>query len=240
MQKLGYTRSSYQRDHSLLTPDTFIRSPLPGMRDATAIIHVGPAAGAAFTQYTVEMSAQGSFKVGDYQTFLWVLEGSVKALNTVLTAGQYAYLPAGIEQTIAAEQAARMVVIEKPFDGLESSAPAAFIGDEGKIEPKALLGDEALGVRALIPDDAAFDFAVNTLTFQPGASLPMVESHIMEHGLLMLEGEGIYRLNEHWYPVIAGDFIYMAPYCPQWFCALGKKPAKYLLYKDWNRHPFNS
>ena len=24
---------------------------------------------------------------------------------------------------------------------------------------------------------------------------------------------------------------------PQWFGALGKRPAKYLIYKDWRRHP---
>jgi (S)-ureidoglycine aminohydrolase len=59
----------------------------------------------------------------------------------------------------------------------------------------------------------------------------------MEHGLLMLEGGGIYRLGDSWYPVTAGDFIWMAPYCPQWFGALGKTPAKYLIYKDWFRHP---
>jgi (S)-ureidoglycine aminohydrolase len=29
----------------------------------------------------------------------------------------------------------------------------------------------------------------------------------------------------------------MAPWCPQWFGAIGKVPAKYLIYKDWNRHP---
>ena len=29
----------------------------------------------------------------------------------------------------------------------------------------------------------------------------------------------------------AGDFIYMAPYCPQSFVA-GDEPAEYLLYKD--------
>ena len=57
----------------------------------------------------------------------------------------------------------------------------------------------------------------------------------MEHGLLMLAGGGIYRLGDRWYPVTAGDFIWMAPYCPQWFGALGKTPAKYLIYKDWNR-----
>ena len=96
------------------------------------------------------------------------------------------------------------------------------------------MGDDALQVRALVPDDPSFDFAVNTMTYLPGATLSMVEIHVMEHGLLMLAGGGIYRLGEHWYPVAAGDFIWMAPYCPQWFGALGKTPAKYLIYKDWN------
>ena len=99
------------------------------------------------------------------------------------------------------------------------------------------MGDDWLTVRKLLPEDPAFDFAVNTMTYAPGATLPMVEIHVMEHGLLMLEGGGIYRLDDHWYPVTAGDFIWMGPYCPQWFGALGKTPAKYLIYKDWNRHP---
>ena len=84
-----------------------------------------------------------------------------------------------------------------------------------------------------MPDGPPYDFAVNTMTYDPGASLSMVEIHVMEHGLLMLEGGGIYRLGDSWYPVHAGDFIWMRAYCPQWFGALGKKPAKYLIYKDW-------
>ena len=102
------------------------------------------------------------------------------------------------------------------------------------------MGDEWLTVRKLLPEDPAFDFAVNTMTYAPGATLPMVEMHVMEHGLLMLEGGGIYRLDDCWYPVTAGDFIWMGPYCPQWFGALGKVPAKYLIYKDWNRHPLTN
>jgi (S)-ureidoglycine aminohydrolase len=58
----------------------------------------------------------------------------------------------------------------------------------------------------------------------------------MEHGCLMLEGGGIYRLSDHWYPTTAGDFIWMAPFCPQWFGCIGTRPAKYLIYKDFNRH----
>ncbi len=99
------------------------------------------------------------------------------------------------------------------------------------------MGDPALQVRVMLPDDEAFDMVVNTLSFEPGGSLPMVEVHVMEHGLLMLEGGGIYRLDNDWYPVTAGDFIWMGSYCPQWFGALGKTPSKYLIYKDWNRHP---
>jgi hypothetical protein len=57
----------------------------------------------------------------------------------------------------------------------------------------------------------SFDFAVNTMVYQPGASLSMVEMHVMEHGLIMLEGGGIYRLGDSWYPVTAGDFIWMGP-----------------------------
>src|SRR5258708_3756887 len=86
-------------------------------------------------------------------------------------------------------------------------------------------------------ETVSFDLEVNTMTYQPGDALSMVEMHVMEHGLLMLEGGGIYRHGDSWYPVTAGDFIWMGPWCPQWFGAIGKVPAKYLIYKDWNRHP---
>ena len=59
----------------------------------------------------------------------------------------------------------------------------------------------------------------------------------MEHGLLMLEGFGTYRLGDDLHTVEAGDFIWMAPYCPQWFIAGPETPARYLIYKDWNRTP---
>ncbi len=113
--------------------------------------------------------------------------------------------------------------------------PAAIFGSEATVQPQPVLGDDDLQVRTLLPADLAFDFAINTLTYEPGATLPMVEIHVMEHGLLMLTGGGIYRLGDSWYAVTEGDFIWMAPYCPQWFGALGKQPAKYLIYKDWNR-----
>jgi (S)-ureidoglycine aminohydrolase len=238
MQHLGHTRSANRRDHILQTPDTFVRAPLPGMRNGTAIVHVAPAAGAQFTQYTAEFSENGSMAASAVPRFVYVLEGQLEIAGRLLGPDDYAYVPAGSSEEVMARSVARAAVIEKPYRPLGGiTAPEPLIGCEPDIAPTALNGDEWLQVRCLIPDNPAFDFAVNTMLYQPGAALSMVEIHVMEHGLLMLSGGGIYRLSDSWYPVTAGDFIWMAPYCPQWFGALGKTPAKYLIYKDWNRHP---
>jgi (S)-ureidoglycine aminohydrolase len=238
MYELGHTRSVRRLDHLLLTPDTFVRAPLPGMENATAIIHVGPAVGARFTQYTVEFGVNGLLGPAAAQRFLYVLEGEVQVADRTLAAGDFAFTPQGKPLPATAKQASRAAVFEKTYLPVAGkAAPKFFAGRESAIAGEALDGDSAIEVRHLVPDDIAFDLAVNTMTYQPGAALPMVESHVMEHGLLMLAGGGIYRLSESWYPVKAGDFIWMAPYCPQWFGALGKTPAKYLIYKDWNRSP---
>lgn len=241
MHHLGETRSVTARNYALITPDTFVRAPLPGMIRATAIVHTAPAIGAAFTQYTAEFEAGGRLGPVDAQRFVYVLEGelvvSIGRKRHSLSQAGYAYLPEGSE-LVEAAIGARAAVIEKAYQPLAGArCPAAHVGSETSIAPEALNGDDWLTVRKLLADGPAHDFAVNTMTYHPGATLPMVEIHVMEHGLLMLEGGGIYRLDNCWHPVAAGDFIWMGPYCPQWFGALGKAPAKYLIYKDWNRHP---
>ena len=242
MHRLGHTRSVRQPDHLLLTPDTFVRAPLPGMQNATAVVHVSPAMGARFTEYTVEFEPGGGYVIaGGTQRFVYVLEGELTltagAQENTLLPNDYCYIAQVTPASIRARAAARAAVIEKPYQPLERVPPPMLVGRESAMPGQPLMGDDALAVRILLPDDIAFDFAVNTMTFQPGAALAMVEIHVMEHGLLMLAGGGVYRLGESWYPVSAGDFIWMASYCPQWFGALGKIPAKYLIYKDWNRHP---
>ncbi|MBI3207648.1 MAG: (S)-ureidoglycine aminohydrolase [Candidatus Solibacter usitatus] len=241
MHHIGNTRSSSKRDHLLHTPDAFVRAALPGMQKAAAIVHAAPAMGAAFTQYTAEMEQGGTLGQASGSRFLYVLEGSLRAGGRGVTAGQYVYHPPDSGFAVAAAQPSRVVVIEKDYLALpQQDPPKLFFGDEANVTPYGLEGDTWLNVRQLLPADQAFDFAVNTMTYQPGATLPNVEIHVMEHGLLMLAGSGIYRLGDDWYPVSAGDFIWMGPYCPQWFGALGKTPAKYLIYKDWNRHPLAS
>jgi len=247
LHKLGATRSSLKPDHLLHTPDTFVRTPLPGAEGVEFVVHVAPRLGARFTQMTAEFNPGGMLGTTPAQRFLYVLAGELELTagpsRYTLAAGGFAFLPQGTPHAARANSAARVALIEKPYERLagdDGQAAQIMVGNESTIQPVALMGDESLRVRSLMPDGPAFDFAVNTMTYDPGAALSMVEIHVMEHGLLMLEGGGIYRLGDSWYSVEAGDFIWMGPYCPQWFGAIGKTPAKYLIYKDWRRHPLGA
>ena len=59
---------------------------------------------------------------------------------------------------------------------------------------------------------------------------------VMEHGLYVLEGKAVYRLNHDWVEVEAGDFMWLRAFCPQACYAGGPGRFRYLLYKDVNRH----
>ena len=243
MHNLGQTRSSQHHNHLLLTPDTFVRTVLPGMKAASAIVHIGPALGAKFTQYTAELEQDGELGDTSAQRFIFVIEGGVQlevtGKSSELTTRGYAYLPQGMAHRIMSVKPSRIAVIEKPYNALASvEPPALIVSSEDAISSHPLGDDPDLQVKCLLPEAMNFDFAVNTMMYQPGAALSMVEMHVMEHGLIMLEGGGIYRLGDSWYPVTAGDFIWMGPWCPQWFGALGKIPSKYLIYKNFNRHPW--
>ena len=222
-----------------------MRIPLPGATGVEFVVHAGPQLGANFSQMTAEFTSGGLLGSAPGQRFIYVLEGELDLTNGVnrhlLGTGGFAYLPAGTEYTVTSLGNAKAVLIEKTHEAApDGTSPEVIIGNESTIAEVPLMGDSSLRVRSLIPNTDAYDFAVNTMTYDPGAGLGMVEVHVMEHGLLMLEGGGIYRLGDSWYPVEAGDFIWMAPFCPQWFGAIGKKPAKYLIYKDWRRHPLGA
>jgi (S)-ureidoglycine aminohydrolase len=243
VHNLGQTRSSHQGNHLLLTADTFVRTSLPGMKACSAIVHIGPAMGAEFTEYTAEFEAGGELGGTAAQRFIFVIEGGVKVeVNgkaSELGARGYAYLPQGLSHRVVGTKKSRVAVIEKAYLALDSvKAPSFIVSHEDAVASHALDDDPSLQVKCLLPDEMNFDFAVNTMVYQPGAALSMVEMHVMEHGLIMLEGGGIYRLGDAWYAVTAGDFIWMGPWCPQWFGAIGKVAAKYLIYKDFHRHPW--
>jgi len=240
---LGHTRTRFCARHALITPDGHVASRVPGIEGARVVAHITHAMGAGFVQSTITFEPAGWARLtaGPDEYVFFVQEGSIEARIEgkiyLLTAGSYLYLPPGLGAEVHAIGATgKLISFQKKFVPLPDVAtPSVLVGHAHKIEAQPFLGNPKALLQVLLPDELSFDLAVNIFTYQPGAALPFVETHVMEHGLLMLAGQGIYRLEDAWYPVTAGDVIWMAPYCPQWFVAIGDTPASYLYYKDVNR-----
>jgi len=230
---------------ALLTPSGFVHGNLPGWQKAVCNVLISPAMGARFSQVliTLEQEGQCQGNTGANQYFIYLVEGAASILieerRHRLETGSYVYLPAGKDVEIKSSGAGtKILIFQKPYEPLPAVAsPVAQVGHERDVKGLSFLGNEDARLQVLLPDQPAFDMAVNIFTYQPGATLPFVETHVMEHGLMMLRGQGIYRLDADWHPVRAGDVIWMASYCPQWFVAIGKEPAAYIYYKDVNRDP---
>jgi len=241
-RQLGETRSVIAQRHALISADSHEVTPMPGWPGSRIVVVISPQMGAQFSQFFVEMAdgAAGRAPAKAVERFVMVLEGAVSLQlgdeEHLLGVEGYALVPAGVAHEITAVKAARLVVLEKIFVPLEGAAhPELVVGTVAAQPKRAMSEDGLLAVRKLVPVDERFDCEVNVMEFQPGGSLPYVETHFVEHGLLMLGGGGVYRLDKEWFSVVEGDVIWMGPYCPQWFGALGAKPARYLIYKNWNR-----
>ncbi|MBI5770616.1 MAG: (S)-ureidoglycine aminohydrolase [Verrucomicrobia bacterium] len=239
----GQTRTRVATRHALLAPDGHVKSSVPGIAGAATIILINKAMGARFAQLlvTFEPGGRASLPADEVETAGYFETGgatlAIGKLKAKVQAGAFFFAPAGEAWSITApRKGTRVTLFQKKFVPLAGEkTPQAIVGDAAKVKGEPFLGDPDARLQVLLPDVPAFDLAMNIFTYQPGATLPFVETHVMEHGLLMLAGQGVYRLEDAWYPVAAGDAIWMAPFCPQWFVAMGKTPASYLYYKDVNR-----
>lgn len=228
-----------------------VTSALPSWNKTRAWIIARPLSGFAetFAQYIVEVSAGGGSVTPEpdrkAQAVLFVTGGgftlTVDGRNHAMREGSYAYIPAGAKWEVknGTKQPATFHWIRKRYEkvaGLE--APEAFVTSEADATPERMSNTDAWSTTRFVDSgDLRHDMHVNIVTFQPGGSIPFAETHVMEHGLYVLEGKAVYRLNNDWVEVEAGDFMWLRAFCPQACYAGGPGPFRYLLYKDVNRHP---
>ena len=243
LRERAATRSVLGAAYLVHTPESFVRTPVAGLTGGLAVVHAAPALGAEFVWMTVEMEAGGVLAAGRHSRFFFVIAGSGALAGEGfeeqrLEVGGFGFSAGSAGLVLTALTRLVVVVIDKRYEEVAGvvQGRTAFAGREAEVEAVALGGDAAVMVRGLMPTAIEFDFAVNTMTYGAGAGLAQVEVHHMEHGLLMLEGSGVYRLDDAWHTVEAGDFIWMKAFCPQWFQA-SAEGAKYLIYKNWNRVP---
>ncbi|MBT9383976.1 (S)-ureidoglycine aminohydrolase [Pseudooceanicola sp. CBS1P-1] len=214
-----------------------IARPLSGFAETFAqlIVEVAPGGGAATPE--PDAGAEGVLFVVD-GTLTLTLEGTEHAL----TPGGYAFLPPGARWSVtnATEATTTFHWVRKRYEPAPGiPAPEAFVSHDDAVTPNAMPDTNGswATTRFVDPSDLRHDMHVNIVTFGKGGRIPFAETHIMEHGLYVLEGRARYLLNTDWVEVGPGDFMWLRAFCPQACEQIGDEPFRYLLYKDVNRHP---
>lgn len=229
-----------------------VTSALPHWDKTRAWIIARPMTGFAetFAHYIVEVSVGGGSEKPEpdkqAQAVLFVVAGvgslTIHGEIHIVSAGSYAYIPAGTSWSVRNESGAALTFhwIRKRYDAVDGiDAPQAFVTEDAKGTFTQMPDTNGVWAttRFVDPDDLRHDMHVNIVTFQPGGVIPFEETHVMEHGLYVLQGKASYKLNKDWVEVEAGDFMWLRAFCPQACYAAGNEPFRYLLYKDVNRHP---
>ena len=234
------------------TMQDIVTSRLPFWDDTRAWILARPLSGFAetFSQTIMEVGPGGGSNRpepdGEAEAVLFVMEGeltvTLEGTDRVLRKGGFAYLPpsSGWTARNGGNAPARFHWIRKRYDRVEGlDAPEALFSHDDEVAPAPMPGTDGrwATTRFVDPDDLRHDMHVTIVTFEPGGVIPFLETHVMEHGLYVLEGKAVYRLNRDWVEVEAGDFMWLRAFCPQACYAGGPGRFRYLLYKDVNRHP---
>jgi len=202
-----------------------------------------------FSQYVMEVAPGGGSERPETdpvaEDVLFVVEGggtiSINGTEYALTPGSYVYLPPSTDWTLrnTGDRYLRFHWIRKAYEAVEGlPLPDVIVANENEVVPTPMPGMDGKWETTLFVDkaDMRHDMHVTIVTFEPGAVIPFAETHVMEHGLYVLEGKAVYRLNQDWVEVEAGDYMWLRAFCPQACYAGGPGRFRYLLYKDVNRH----
>ena len=229
-----------------------LASRLPGWEGTRAFILSRPMTGFSetFVHYLMEVAPHGGSRHPEpdsrAQGVIHVTAGEIwlrlGGEDHNLGPGGYAYIPPGSDWSLrnGTDHTARFHWIRKRWEPAEGIAPPeAFVTDAEMVPAVAMPDTDGRWAtqRFVDPEDLRHDMHVNIVCFEPGACIPFEETHVMEHGLFVLEGKAVYRLNRDWVEVEAGDYMWLRAFCPQACYAGGPGRFRYLLYKDVNRHP---
>ncbi len=228
-----------------------VTSYLPNWVGARFWVIARPLTGFAetFSHYIAEVAPNGGSETPDTdptaQTVLFVVDGVLELTfggeTHTLSSGGYAYLPPKCQWKLrnTTDQNVSFHWIRKRYQAVDGvDAPSAFVTSDQDVPPTEMPDTNGTWAttRFVDPTDLRHDMHVTIVTFQPGGSIPFAETHVMEHGLYVLQGKAVYHLNQDWVEVEAGDYMWLRAFCPQACVAAGPEPFRYLLYKDVNRH----
>ncbi|MGO1375424.1 MAG: bifunctional allantoicase/(S)-ureidoglycine aminohydrolase, partial [Psychrobacter sp.] len=164
-----------------------------------------------FSQYIVEVAPNGGSDKPELdmkaEAVLFVVEGemdiTIEGEAHHLEAGGYAFLPPACKWTVKnnSDKHVKFHWIRKAYqfvDGID--APEPFVTSDHDVDAIEMpdTGGVWATTRFTEQSDMRHDMHVNIVTFQPGGVIPFDETHVMEHGLYVLEGKAVYHLNGEW------------------------------------------
>ncbi len=234
-----------------ITMRDIVTSNLPGWTGTRAWIIARPLSGFAetFAQYAVEVAPGGGSDIPEpdsgAEAALLIASGEmhlvIDGIDHALGDGGYAYIAPGTKWRVTnpGQTDLRFHWIRKRYQpATDIAQPHSFVTSDRVTELRLMSNTDRWGTTRFVdPGDLRHDMHVNIVTFQPGGRIPFAETHVMEHGLYVLQGTARYLLNQDWVEVGPGDFMWLRAFCPQACEATGNEPFRYLLYKDVNRHP---
>lgn len=239
-----------QGRYAILPHDGLVNNVVPGFEHTRITILGSPRLGATFSDFIAEFLEGGKNTLGfgdeGLETFVYVLSGALKVKDAQgevheLTDGGYAFFPVNELMYFENNQTevTEAFLYQRRYDALAGYEAHKVVGNRADITPIHYEGMEDVLLWDLLPvDDLGFDMNMHILSFEPGASHGYVETHYQEHGAYLLSGQGMYNLDNQWFPVEKGDYIFMGAYVPQAAYAVGRgEPLSYVYSKDANRNP---
>ncbi|AET70776.1 uncharacterized protein, possibly involved in glyoxylate utilization [Desulfosporosinus orientis DSM 765] len=231
--------------YAVIPPQGRVNNVIPNLENCKVSVIASPEMGAKFAFYTVEIQPGGGttlpFQEEGIETFVFSISGQgvvqVEQQKFDLSDNGYVFAPASQAVSLAnqSETVWRILLYKQRYRQLEGYEARVVVGNLADLPNEAYDEMENVRIRNLLPADLGFDVNFHTLTFEPGGCHPFVETHLQEHGLYFLDGEGVYLIDDKWLPVKAEDFIWFGPYVPQAFYCSGRKNAWYIYTKDCNR-----
>lgn len=232
--------------YAVIPKDGLVNNVIPGIEGCRVSIVASPKIGAGFVQYVIDAAAGGKTTCifgNGHQTecFIYCIEGSceVKAGQEAfeITDGGYVYSPAGtgLEFENQGGKNARLLLYKQiyvPFNGVRSRI---YAGNVNGMEYRIYDNMENVYIKDLLPAETGFDMNMHILAFEPGGCHPYVETHVQEHGMYILGGEGMYLIDDRWMGIKKDDFIWLGAFCPQAAYGTGRELFTYIYSKDCNR-----
>lgn len=238
-----------KNNYAIIEHDGLVNNSIPGFENVEISILGSPELGASFNDYICTFLEGGQNKLGfggeGIETFVYVIEGKLTVSDGtedhLLEDGGYAYFPVDEKMYLenAQKENTEAFLYQRRYEAIEGYEAYKVVGNKDDLEPTHYEGMEDVLLYDFLPtDDFGFDMNIHILSFEPGASHGYIETHYQEHGAYLLSGQGMYHLDNNWYPVEKGDYIFMARYCPQAAYAVGRdEPLAYVYSKDANRKP---